>query len=133
MDGVDGHGAAQGSRGAFGEAEVAHFARVDGRGHGGDDGFDGDFAVEAVTAVYTYLQVTLGWGEEVVTNQYQRSMWSVCSLFRLSSIAFRMYSGSLEKMRVPSAKPLTANLVARKTLSFSQHHTHIPILIQKRR
>lgn len=55
------------------------------------------------------------------TDQYQRSMWSVCSLFRLASTAFRMYSGSFEKMRVPSARPLTANLVARKILSFSQH------------
>ena len=54
--------------------------------------------------------------EGVSTNQYQRSTWSVCSLFRLSSMAFRIYSGSLENMRVPSARPLSANLVARKTL-----------------
>ncbi len=48
MDGVNGGGAAEGGGGAFGEAEVADFAGVDGGGHGGDDGFDGDFAVEAV-------------------------------------------------------------------------------------
>ena len=48
MDGVDLYGAAEGGGGAFGEAEVAHFSGVDGRGHGGDDCFDRDFAVEAV-------------------------------------------------------------------------------------
>lgn len=48
VDGVDGHGAAEGGGEAFRKAEVAHFARVDGGGHGRDDGFDGDFAVEAV-------------------------------------------------------------------------------------
>ena len=67
------------------------------------------------------------WSERVgrggVTNQYQRSTWSVCNLSKLPSMAFRMYSGSLDKMRVPSAKPLRANLVARKTSIFSQHHT----------
>ncbi len=58
------------------------------------------------------------------TNQYQRSTWSVCSLFRLSSMALRIYPGSLEKMRLPSAKPLTANLVAKKTLSSCQQRIY---------
>ena len=48
VDGVDGCGAEEGGGGAFGEAEVVGFFGVDGFGHGGDDGFDGDFAVEAV-------------------------------------------------------------------------------------
>ena len=50
LDGVDGRGAVEGSGGAFGEAEVAFLARGDGGGRGGDDGFDGDFAVGAVAA-----------------------------------------------------------------------------------
>ena len=48
VDGVDGCGAEEGGGGAFREAEVVCFSRVHGRGHGGDDGFDGDFAVEAM-------------------------------------------------------------------------------------
>lgn len=48
VDGVDGYGAEEGGGGAFGEAEIADFFGVDGGGHGRDDGFDGDFAVEAV-------------------------------------------------------------------------------------
>lgn len=48
MDGVDSHGATEAGGRAFGEAEVAYFSGVDRRGHGGDDGLDGDFAVEAV-------------------------------------------------------------------------------------
>lgn len=55
VDGVDGRGAAEGGGGAFREAEVAHFAGMDGRGHGGDDGFDGDFAVEAVAGGFSAL------------------------------------------------------------------------------
>ena len=53
LDGADrgdADGAAEGGGGAFGEAEVADFACVGGGGHGRDDGFDGDFAVEAVAA-----------------------------------------------------------------------------------
>ena len=118
MDGVDGRGAAEGGGGAFGKAEVAHFARVHGGGHGGNDGLDGDFAVETVAGGV----VSVGFDDrrrKGATNQYQRSTWSVCSLLKLSSMAFRIYSGSLLKMRVPSANPLTANFVARNTFSFS--------------
>lgn len=48
VDGVDSHGATEAGGRAFGEAEVAYFSGVDRGGHGGDDGLDGDFAVEAV-------------------------------------------------------------------------------------
>ena len=46
--------------------------------------------------------------------QYHKSTCSVCSLFKLLSIAMRIHSGSLRNSRVPSDLRLMPNLVARK-------------------
>lgn len=94
-DGVDGGCAAEGCGGAFGEAEVVGLFGVDGFGHGGYDCFDGDGAVDAVAGEKRGvskcgISMGGGFGEGGITNQYQRSTWSVCSLSKLSSMALRM-------------------------------------------
>ena len=74
MDWVDGCGAAEAVGGAFGEAEVARFAGVHGGGHGRDDGFDGDFAVEAVAwrGCVSVLEVEQGEGEARTNTRDRR-------------------------------------------------------------
>ena len=51
-DRVNGVSAAESRRRALAEADVGDFASFDGFGHGADDGFDRDFAVEAVAETY---------------------------------------------------------------------------------
>lgn len=59
---MDGGGAAEGRGGAFGEAEVVGLVRADGFGHGGDDGFDGDGAVDAVAGKWGGWSMWRGFG-----------------------------------------------------------------------